>query len=184
MVKRINPVPRRADVDHYRDVKAQNDWLHLNVFDSMGNYLYCAKCIRIAFGISKQRLSRQRKMKQSASLEPITQLTKAEVEEKRLVEFVIMPSGCDEAFSTWWKSKSSADIISVRYSHERHGLAGRVSNSAKTETMNDFLDFVDAVNQMGDLQTLIVLLATFFPNSQYKYRKLPFKTMSNAYQHP
>ena len=26
--KRINPVPRRADMDHYRDVKAQNDWLH------------------------------------------------------------------------------------------------------------------------------------------------------------
>ena len=124
-------------MDHYRDLKAQNDWLRSNVF---GNYLYCAKCIRIAFGISKQRLFRQRKMKQSASLEPITQLTKAEVEEKRLGEFVIMPSGCDEASSTWWKSKSSADIISVRYPHERHGLAGRVSNSAKTETMNDFLD--------------------------------------------
>ena len=91
MVKR--PVPRRADMDHYRDLKAQNDWLRSNVFDSMGNYLYCAKCIRTAFGISKQRLSRQRKMKQSASQEPITQITKAEVEEKRLREFIIMPSG-------------------------------------------------------------------------------------------
>ena len=35
-------------------------------------------------------------MKQSASQEPITQITKAEVEEKRLGEFVIMPSGCDD----------------------------------------------------------------------------------------
>ena len=32
MVKRINPVPRRADMDHYRDVKAQNEWLRSNVF--------------------------------------------------------------------------------------------------------------------------------------------------------
>ena len=32
--KRINPVPRRADMDHYRDVKAQNDWLHSNIFIS------------------------------------------------------------------------------------------------------------------------------------------------------
>ena len=110
----------------------------------MGNYLYCAKCIRIAFGISKQHLSHQRKMKQSASQELNTQITKAEVEEKRLGEFVIMPSGCDEA---WWKSKGSADIISVRYPHERHGLAGRVLNSTKTNTMNDFLDFVDAKSQ-------------------------------------
>ena len=140
-------------MDHYRDLKAQNDWLRSNVFDSMGNYLYCAKCIHIAFGISKQRLSHQRKMKQSASQEPITQLTKAEVEEKQLGEFVIMPSGCDEAFSTWWKSKGSADIISVRYPHERHGLAGRVSNSAKTDTMNDFLNFVDANSQPNGLSS-------------------------------
>lgn len=52
MVKRINPVPRRVDMAHFRDLKAQNDWLRSNVFDSMGNYLYCAKCIRLALGIS------------------------------------------------------------------------------------------------------------------------------------
>ena len=26
-----------------------------------------------------------------------------------------MPSGCDEAFSTWWKSKGSTDVVSVSY---------------------------------------------------------------------
>ena len=62
-VKRLNPVPKRTDLSHYRDLKAQNDWLRANMFDSRGNYLYCAKCIRTAFGISKQRLARQRKMK-------------------------------------------------------------------------------------------------------------------------
>ena len=76
-------------------------------------------------------------MKRSASQEPITHLTKAEVEEKRLGEFVVMPSGCDEAFSTWWKDKASGDVVNVKYPHERHGLAGKVSNSAKTDTMQE-----------------------------------------------
>ena len=84
MVKRINAAPRRADMDHYRDLKPHNDWLCSNVFHSVGNYLYCAKCIRLALSISKQRLARQRRMKWSASQEPITQLTKAEVKERRL----------------------------------------------------------------------------------------------------
>ena len=48
-----------------------------------------------------------------------------------------MPSGCDEAFSTWWKSKASGDVVNVKYPHERHGLAGKVSNSAKTDTMQE-----------------------------------------------
>ena len=30
-VKRINPVPKRAHLTHYRDLKAQNDWLRANV---------------------------------------------------------------------------------------------------------------------------------------------------------
>lgn len=65
-------------------------------------------------------------MKQSASQEPITHLTKGEVEERWLGEFVVIPSGCDQAFSTWWKNKGSADVVSVRYPHEQHGLAGKV----------------------------------------------------------
>jgi len=125
-------------------------------------------------------------MKQSASQEPITHLTKPEVEEKRLGEFVVMPSGCDEAFSTW--CKASGDVVNVRYPHEWHGVAGKVSNPAKTDTMQDFLDFVDTniqLNQMDTLLTPIALLTIFYLNSQpYNHQKLPFKTMSNASQHP
>lgn len=79
-VSRINPVPKKADLPHYRDVKAQNEWLRANIFDSVGNYLYCAKCVRLAFGISKQRLARQRIIKQIFATEPVKELTKADVE--------------------------------------------------------------------------------------------------------
>ena len=39
--KRINPYPKRTEKPHYRDLVRQNEWLRQNVFDSLGNYLYC-----------------------------------------------------------------------------------------------------------------------------------------------
>ena len=146
-VKSINPEPKRANVQHYRDVKAQTDWLRSNVLDAAGNLLYCAACIRSAFGISKQRIARQRAIKQNASKEPLRRLTKAEVEQQRLGEFVLMPSGCDIAFRKWWKDISEDNVVTVKYPYEQHGLARRVSNSAKTEAKDDFLKFVDNNSQ-------------------------------------
>ena len=78
--KSINPNPKRTDATPYRDVKQQNEWLQSNVFDSMGNYLYCCACVCAPLDISKQRLARQRRMKQQQSLNPVVEMTKAEVE--------------------------------------------------------------------------------------------------------
>ena len=58
-----------------------------------------------------------------------------------------MPSGCDQAFSKWWRHITPEEVIDVRYPHERHGLAGKVSNSAKTDTLKDFLTFIDTNSQ-------------------------------------
>ena len=176
--KRINPVPKRTDLTQYRDLKAQNDWLRANMFDSRGNYLYCAKCIRLAFGISKQRLARQRKMKQDSSREPIVQMTKAEVEEKRLSDAVIMPSDCDEAFSKWWRSIAPEEVLSVRYPHERHGLAGRVSNSAKSDTLQDFLTFVDA-NSQPNGRSMGSYCPTHYFISKFTTIQTPKQTVKN-----
>lgn len=38
-------------------------------------------------------------------------------------------------------------LVSVRYPHEKHGLAGKVSNSAKVSTKESFLKFVDNNSQ-------------------------------------
>lgn len=40
------PSPKRKDIGPYRDLKAQNSWLINNVFDSLGNYLYCCHCTK------------------------------------------------------------------------------------------------------------------------------------------
>ena len=38
-------------------------------------------------------------------------------------------------------------MVKVRYTHEHHGNAGKVSNSTKVSVMDDFLQFVDSNSQ-------------------------------------
>ena len=47
-------------------------------------------------------------------------------------------------FHAWWKTVDDDEVLEVQYPHERHGLACRRSNQAKTEAKEDFLEFVDA----------------------------------------
>lgn len=97
--KSINPHPKRPDNAHYMDLVKQNEWLRSNVFNSLGNYLYCTACIRAALGVSKDRLARQHNMKCQQSQQPIV-----------------------------WRSQDPSTLVEVRYPHEHHGNAGRESN--------------------------------------------------------
>ena len=117
------------------------------MFDSLGNYLYCSTCIRVAFEISKDRLTRRRNIKRLQSQVPISEMTKSEIEQQCLSDFVIMPQHLDIIFNKWWRSVPSSSIIQVRVPHERHRNAGRVSNSAKTTVHQDFIEFVDMNSQ-------------------------------------
>lgn len=47
----------------------------------------------------------------------------------------------------WWRSLSSSAMVQVRYPHNRHGNAGKVSNSAEMSVLQDFLKFVDTNSQ-------------------------------------
>ena len=59
--KHLNPHPKKPNHEHYRNLVKQNLWIRANIFDSMGNYLYCSKCVHKGLGISYQRLAHQRK---------------------------------------------------------------------------------------------------------------------------
>ena len=144
----INPYPKRtgADTTHYKDLVKQNEWLRHNVFDSLGNYVYCSACIRLALHVSKDRLARQRIKRRQSQL-PLVEMTKSAVEEKRLGDYVLMPASLETSFKTWWKSLVPSTIVQVRFPHERHGNAGRVSDSAKSDTRKEFLEFVDSNTQ-------------------------------------
>ena len=55
--KLVNPHPKRPNYPHYRDLKAQNEWLLANIlnFDVHGNYLFCSKCVHLTLGVSYKR---------------------------------------------------------------------------------------------------------------------------------
>ena len=54
-----------------------------------------------------------------------------------------MPSGCDTCFAVWWPSLETSAAVTVRYPHERHGLSGKTSNSAKSDVQSVFFNYVD-----------------------------------------
>lgn len=145
--KTINPHPKRPDTEQYRDLVKQNEWLRHNIFDAMGNYLFCCACVHHGLRVSYRRLARQRNVKRKEHTEPIRSMTKAEVEEERLSEYVVMPHDCDLSFLRWWKTLTSADVVNVRYPHSRHGNAGKPSNSAKTDSKARYLEFIDLNSQ-------------------------------------
>ena len=141
--KWIYPTPKTPNVEHYRDVKHQNEWLRENVFDPMGNYLFCSRCICKAFGISDRRLTCQRNVKRSMSTEPLIHMNKCDVVAQRLANYVIMPKGSDQSFARWWQSLPDTTSVEVCYPHQHHGNARRPSNSSKPTVREDFLNFVD-----------------------------------------
>jgi len=58
-----------------------------------------------------------------------------------------MPEVVEISMSVWWAALPGDHIVNVRYPHEKHGLAGRVSNNAKLSTKELFLKFVDNNSQ-------------------------------------
>ena len=48
---------------------------------------------------------------------------------------MIVPDGVTAPFKAWWKGLENEDDVTVRYPHEHHGLAGKISNHAKTSIL-------------------------------------------------
>ena len=128
-------------------MKVQNEWIRANLFDSMGNYLFCHTGIIRALSVSPQRLSRQRKVKRNLFQKPVVNMTKSDVNNQKLSAFVLMPDTIEIAFNTWWDSLPDDHVVDVRYPHERHGLEGKVSNNDKVIGKEAFLRFVDNNSQ-------------------------------------
>ena len=104
-------------------------------------------CVRTALGISKQRIARQRAVKRQQNAKPIVKMSKSDVEKQDLSTHVVMPSSVEEPFNKWWRALEATSLVDVRYPHERHGNAGKPSNSARTSVKEDFIRFVDMNSQ-------------------------------------
>ena len=144
--KRVMPEPRKPDKPHYRNLVEQNKWIRSSLFDALGNYRYCPKCISRVLGIGTQRLAHQRAIKRRQALIPVVDMTKPEVETRGLKEFAVVPDGFD-CLETWWQSLRVDHVVQVQYPHSGHGLARKTSNNAKGYVKDDFLKFVDTNSQ-------------------------------------
>ena len=80
------------------------------------------------------------------------EMTKEEVEERKLVSCVLREDEEVLTFAAWWKTVDKDEVVEVQYPHERHGLAGKRSNHAKQDVMAEFLDFVDNNSQPNGRQ--------------------------------
>ena len=116
--KHINPTPHNPNAQHFRDTNRQNDWIRENLFDPLGNYLFCSKCVCAAFKISKERLSQQRRIKRESSQDPIVDMTKDRVENERLGDFIVMPTSVEFPFLTWWWYLYQEHTVQVRYPYQ------------------------------------------------------------------
>lgn len=121
----IKFTPQKQTITHTPPPTAQSQWLRENVLDAHGNFLYCQECIMATLGVHSQRLHRQRVVKQNQKHHPIVQMTKSEVVQQKLENFVLHENEEVQTFSVWWMALAADEEVEVQFPHERHGLAGR-----------------------------------------------------------
>ena len=80
---------------------SQDEWLRQHLFNGVGNYLYCQRCILSSFGISSDRISRQRTIVRQHLNNPIVDMIKTEVIEKHVNGYVVMADTACMSFSKW-----------------------------------------------------------------------------------
>ena len=158
-----------------------------NLFDAYGNYLFCSPCISYILGVSSKRLARLRQIKVLQCPEPIRVMTKKEVVDNQLEEFVLHPwkDDASDAITTWWKALSDTDEVEVKYPYDRHGMAGKPSNKSKQAVRSAFLTFVDANShpngrQAGSYSPQFFFIPKFTRIDPPKLGEKDYNTKANA----
>ena len=68
----------------------------------------------------------------------IVEMTKAEVEEQALGDYVIMPNDEMSTFKIWWRSDPLSSMINVRFPHVQLGNARKPSILARKKCIKRF----------------------------------------------
>ena len=86
-------------------------------------------------------------------------MPKSQVVEERLGDYVV--TDCNQAFKIWWTTIDSSAIVKVRYPHERHRNAIKVSNSTNPCDLNK------AIKREYYPMRTIEEISTNMPNPKY-----------------
>lgn len=103
--------PINRESERLRNIHAQNKWLRQNIFDSLGNYIYCQQCVQSVLEVNSDRLANQRKIKRSLAFSSIVEMKKCEVEEKNLRCDVMLPESV--SLDEYWKNLDYDDYVEV-----------------------------------------------------------------------
>ena len=60
-----------------------------------------------------------------ADHQPIVEVTKDEVQQQRLENYVLRDDEDLQTISVWWKGFANDEFVEVQFPHEQHSLAGR-----------------------------------------------------------
>lgn len=144
LVRRRAIYQKPADTAYY-DLSKQNEFLIKSVFDGKGNYLYHRDCIRAAFGVSNQRLSRLRKCIQVETNDPTEEVQKQEIVLKKRFSDVVLPRNCEQPARMWVNSQPDDFPLRCHKHPRRHGNARKPSNRGRSGDIKErFLLFVDS----------------------------------------
>lgn len=107
-------------------------------------------------------------------------MTKTEVEQQRLREYIIMPPAV-EMFSKWWRTLQPSATVEVRIPHARHGNAGKPSHAAKLTILECFLQFIDCNTQPNiNGRSADSTGPTFYFTPQFTTIQMPKKGVSHC----
>lgn len=123
-----HPMPKKARTRQHRNISGENEWILANLSDTQGNYKFCYSCILTWIDVHRGRLARLRKVKHQQQQHPLKLMTKGEVEDNKLKEYIVMPELVHVSLRQWWATLRQGDAVTVRYPHGRHGLSGKKSN--------------------------------------------------------
>ena len=79
--------------------------------DGQGNLLFCQQCIIACFGVQSERLHAQRVIKQKQNNQPVLMMTKNNVQEQRVEQYVLHSFEDMQTFSKWWKGLDTPEVI-------------------------------------------------------------------------
>lgn len=132
LVRRRAIYPKPADTAYY-DLTKQNEFLVKSVFDGKGNYVYHRDCVRGAFGVSNQRLSRLRKGIQIETNDPLELVQKQKIFSSKRFSDVVLPRNCEPPARMWLDSQPEDIPLQCKKHPRHHGNARKRSNRAKSD---------------------------------------------------
>ena len=124
-----------------KNINDQNIFIRQHIFDSCGNYIFCLKCISVAFNIADKRITRLHKIAKELVHESLLEVQKRNLTPLQQ-QNLILPED-ESSVSEYLESLNDEDIVLVA-NKPNHGLTGKPSNFAKVEAKKQFSAFIDA----------------------------------------